>query len=283
MRPSIKALIAGLSACSLGLGVAAIATSSGVSTAAVQHTARTAGMHFASGTAPNLPAPSPKGARPEAGNTVLDSYNWSGYAASSSTDQFFTKVASSWTVTAVTCTPEDRIVSLWVGLDGLSDGTVEQLGTSAQCFEDTPVYYSWYEMYPAGSIEVGSAVQPGDKITASVTRTGTSYVLALTDATTSGNNIHITSTCALTTCSDTSAEVIAERPAYSTGIVPLAQFSPVSFSASSVTGGGTTGSLSAFSASSVDMIDSTDTYFLNTTGALNPTGKAFSDSWVNSY
>jgi hypothetical protein len=283
MRRSIKALIACVSASSIGLGVAAIATSSGVSSLAAQHSVRPAGLHFKSGTAPDLAAPRPTGATPAAANTVDYSFNWSGYADTSTTNHYFTTVSSSWTVPTVTCTPEDRIVSLWVGLDGFSDSTVEQLGTTAQCFEDAPVYYSWYEMYPAGTIEVGSTVKPGDKITASVTRTGTSYVLKLTDPTTSGNNVSVTKTCALATCLDTSAEVIAERPAYSTGVVPLAQFSPTPFTASTVTGGGKTGAITAFTYSPIDMIDSTDTYLLNTTGALNPAGKGFTDSWVNSF
>ena len=52
------------------------------------------------------------------------------------------------------------------------------------------MYYTWYEMYPADSVEVGTGVQAGDAITASVVRSGTSYTLQVTDSTTSGNNIN---------------------------------------------------------------------------------------------
>ena len=119
----------------------------------------------------------------------------------------------------MTCTAEDRITSDWVGLDGFSSSTVEQDGTVSQCFEDQAVYYTWYEMYPAGTIAVGTTVAPGDKISASVSRSGSAYTLALTDSTHSANSFSKHATCATTTCLDTSAEWIAERPAYSIGIV----------------------------------------------------------------
>jgi hypothetical protein len=273
------------SAFGLGAGVAAIAIPSSVAPLAATHTVDSthAARGHLQGTGPNLPA-SPKGLNAASATTTADSYNWSGYADTSTTDQFFSKVQSSWTVTPVTCTPEDRIVAAWVGLDGLSNTTVEQVGVSAQCYEGSAVYFSWWDMFPSGTVTVGTTVQPGDKITASVTRTGTSYALALTDATTSGNNVHIMKTCALTTCTDTSAEVIVERPGFATtGIAPLAQFNPMSFTGTTVTGGGTAGSISSFTDEAIEILDSTSAYTLNTTGALNPAGKGFSDTWSNSY
>ncbi len=124
----------------------------------------------------------------------------------------------------MTCTAEDRITSDWVGLDGFSSSTVEQDGTVSQCFEGRAVYYTWYEMYPAGTIAVGTTVAAGDKIKASVSRSGSAYTLALTDSTRGANSFTRHATCATTTCPDTSAEWIAERPAYSIGIAPEAQF-----------------------------------------------------------
>jgi len=281
-RVTLKTLVVSLSACGLAACLAtAVSLPGSVTTAAGKHGA-VGLIRYQSGTAPNLPAPPPPGA-PTTPTTGY-SYNWSGYAATSSTSHYFTKVVGAWTVPTLACTPEDRIDSLWVGLDGWTNDTVEQDGTSAQCFEGTAVYYSWYEMYPAGTVEVGTTVHPGDKILASVTRTGTSYKMSLLDSTTAGNNIGSTQTCALATCSDTSAEWIVERPAYGTGIVPLAQFSPITFSSSRATGGTiTNGSISQFSATHIEMIDSTDTYNLETTGALNAAGTGWGDSWLNSY
>src|SRR5215472_14797946 len=57
--------------------------------------------------------------------TAAASYNWSGYADTSSTHQAFTKVSGNWTTPSVMCSAEDQITSNWVGLDGFSTSTVE--------------------------------------------------------------------------------------------------------------------------------------------------------------
>jgi Peptidase A4 family len=217
--------------------------------------------------------------------TKADSFNWSGYADTSSTAQFFSSVSGSWTVPAVTCSSEDRLLSTWVGLDGFGTGTVEQDGTTEQCFEHVALYYTWYEMYPAGSVTVATGVQAGDAISASVVRSGTGYTLKVTDSTTSGNNVNQTATCALTTCLDESAEWIAERPSYSTGITPLTQFkTPYSATASAVTGGGTSGNPHTIgSEQEISMIDSTQSYFLATPTSLTNSNTAFTVHWHNSF
>jgi hypothetical protein len=286
VRNSLRAVAACVAACGLGVGIAAVAIPAGVTSVASHPAVGATASRSPNGLGPNMPAPGPHALVSGINTTSASSYNWSGYAAVGPTNQYFTKVVGSWTVTAVTCTPEDRIVAAWVGLDGVTNATVEQLGTTAQCFQGTPIYYSWYEMYPAGSTQVGTTVKPGDKITASVVRTGTSYKLLLTDATTAGNNISLTKSCALATCEDLSAEWIVERPSYaSTGIVPLSQFGTMQFTAASASGGTiTNGPVTAFPTSyQLQMIDGTGTYPLTSIGALNPTGKAFGDKWVDSY
>jgi hypothetical protein len=217
--------------------------------------------------------------------TATTSFNWSGYADTATTAQTFTQVSASWVVPKVTCSPEDRIMSVWVGLDGATNGTVEQDGLGAQCFEGTAVYYTWYEMFPAGTVVIGTTVLPGDHISASVTRTGTSYKLTVTDATTSGNSGTTTKSCALTKCKDQSAEWIVERPAFSTtGIVPLAQYTKVTVTAASVTGAGTSGGITSFTPTDqITMADATSTYALETTSALSGAGTSFSSTWINSY
>ena len=219
-----------------------------------------------------------------ANSSATSSYNWAGYADVSSTHGAFTKVSGAWTVPSVTCTNEDRITSDWVGLDGFSSSTVEQDGTVSQCFENRAVYYTWYEMYPAGTIAVGTSVAPGDKISASVSRSGSAYTLAVTDSTHSANSFSKNATCATTTCLATSAEWIAERPAYSIGIVPEAQFSAVPFSAASETAAGRTSTISGYSGTNYDMttIDATDSYDIATVSGLTG-GNAFKASWKNSY
>jgi len=215
--------------------------------------------------------------------TASSSFNWSGYADTATKHQTFTKVSGAWTTPSVTCNAEDQITSDWVGLDGFNSNTVEQLGTISWCFQGAPTYFTWYEMFPKGTVEVGMALKPGDKISASVTRTNTSYALKLTDSTTAGNNISVTKTCALATCVDTSAEWISERPSFSIGIVPQAHYNAFKITAGSVTANGHTTTIGAGpGVNSVTMIDATQAYNLNTVSALTG-GNAFSTTWKNSY
>ena len=215
--------------------------------------------------------------------TASQSFNWSGYADTSSTHQAFTKVSGNWTTPSVTCNAEDQITSDWVGLDGFNSSTVEQLGTISWCFRKTPTYFTWYEMFPAGTVEVGTTLKPGDKISASVTRTGTSYALKLTDSTHTGNNISVTKTCKLAACLDTSAEWVSERPSFSIGIVPQAHYNAFKITSGSVTANGKTTTIGAGpGVNAITMIDGTQGYNLNTVSALTG-GNSFSTTWKNSY
>jgi len=218
-----------------------------------------------------------------AGTKAVGSYNWSGYADTSTTHQEFTKVSGSWTAPSVTCSAEDQVTSEWVGLDGFTSNTVEQLGTIGWCYKSTPIYFTWYEMYPAGTVEVGQTLQPGDKVSASVTRSGTTYTLKLADATHTGNNISKTATCALTTCLDTSAEWISERPSFSIGVAPQAHYSAFKITNGAEIAGGKSGTIGSFASNdSITMVDATDAYSLNSVSALSG-GNSFSTTWKNSY
>jgi Peptidase A4 family len=217
--------------------------------------------------------------------TATGSYNWSGYADVASTDGTFTKVSGKWTTPAVTCTDEDTITSEWVGLDGYGSATVEQDGTIGWCFEDVPTYFTWYEMYPAGTIEVGTSLEPGDVITASVVATATGhYTLKLTDATNTANSFTEHATCAITTCLDLSAEWIAERPSFSIGIAPLADFNKWKLTLGNETANGTAGTIGSYSSvDSVQSVDATDSYALANPSALSGNNNTFTDTWLNSY
>jgi len=215
---------------------------------------------------------------------AASAFNWSGYADTATKAHTFTKVSGSWTVPSVTCNAEDQITSAWVGLDGFNSSTVEQLGTTSWCYKGKGVYYTWYEVYPKANVhQVSTALKPGDKITASVTRTGRSYAFKLTDSTTSGNNFSATKTCALATCKDTSAEWISERPSFSIGMVPQAHYNAFKITNGSQTSSGRTGSIGAGpGVNAITMIDATQSYNLNTVSALTG-GNSFSTTWQNSY
>jgi peptidase A4-like protein len=161
--------------------------------------------------------------------TNSTSTNWSGYAV---TGGRYTSVSSSWTVPAVSCSGT-AYSSFWVGLDGDTSGTVEQTGTDSDCSGSTPQYYAWYEMYPKFPSNYRDPVTPGDKMTASVTTDGKgSFTLTISD----GGKWTETTTARLKSAKLASAEVIAEAPSSSGGVLPLANFGTVSFSGASANG-----------------------------------------------
>jgi len=250
--------------------------------------------YLSKNTAWNFPTPGhgPRGVTPSTTNAgagakgtgEIGSYNWSGYADTTTTTGAFTSVSGSWAEPVTFCSAEQRLTAFWVGLDGFSNTTVEQLGTLAYCFQGQPYYYTWWEMYPGDSFTVGSTVRPGDLISASVTRSGSSYTLSLTDHTTPGNSFSTVQTCDTSTCLDQSAEWIAERPAFPIGITPLSTFTPWPLFAGQQTANGIKGTIgSGPGATAIQMVDATDTYQLDNVSGLKLGGTSFSASWLNSY
>src|SRR6267154_4262303 len=162
-----------------------------------------------------------------------ESTNWSGYAATTGT---YTSVSATWTEPTGTCSGSAKYSSFWVGLDGYNSSTVEQTGSEVDCSGSTPQYYSWYEMYPAYPVNFSNPVSPGDQFYGSVTfNGGSSYTLVLKDTTKGWSH---TVSKSLSGAANSSAEVIAEAPCCTAtgGILPLAHFSPVTFSSATVNG-----------------------------------------------
>jgi hypothetical protein len=162
-----------------------------------------------------------------------ESTNWSGYAVSG--HGRYTTVSSKWTQPAVDClqTPTGYS-SFWVGLDGDTTNTVEQTGTEADCSSGSPSYYGWYEMYPKFPVNYSDPVAPGDSMRASVTTDGAGrFQLTLADTTKGWTR---TTSARLKSAKLGSAEVIAEAPSSSGGVLPLADFKQVGFSAATVNG-----------------------------------------------
>ena len=213
----------------------------------------------------------------------VQSTNWSGYADYSATTKF-SKVSGSWTEPKGTgCTATTSLAAFWVGIDGFKSGTVEQDGTLIECFQSKLHYFSWWELYPTNSIQVvGQTVKPGDKISASVVKSGTKYALKLTDSTTPANSFSKTATCAAATCVDSSAEWIAEAPSNSSGVLPLTNFGSWSLSKGAVTGGTKSGTISSFPDYEITMVNSSGSATKAKPGPLNSAGNAFKVTWVSS-
>jgi len=184
----------------------------------------------------HLIRPAMHGTAPMAGSgwtrQAAQSTNWSGFAAHS---KKYNKISASWVEPTAHCSGSgSQFSSFWVGLDGFNSGTVEQTGTEVDCRSGSPRYFGWYEMFPAFPVNFSNTVRPGDHFTGSVTFNGSGHFTLVLKDTTRGwsHTVHKT----LSGAARSSAEVIAEAPSSSGGVLPLANFGTVHFSNSKVDG-----------------------------------------------
>jgi Peptidase A4 family len=221
---------------------------------------------------------------------TVESTNWSGYAVTSTIQ--FTGVVGAWTQPAATCARSSTTyASFWVGLDGYSSDSVEQLGTDSDCARGTPSYYAWYEMYPANSVSLSRTKYPvsvGDSLTATVTRTGTSYTLSMSDT---ANSVTKWTFSQAETGSDanSSAEWVAEAPelcnVLGCHLASLTNFGTVSMSGGQAAVGGSNEPISSFtedgSPHEITMVTNAGVTKAQPSG-LSSNGEAFSDTWKHS-
>lgn len=219
------------------------------------------------------------------------STNWSGYAVTGSTDSV-TSVQGSWTVPTATGNRRTTAYSsFWVGIDGFSSNTVEQIGTDSDIRNGRAVYYAWYEFYPNPMYQITAlSISPGDVISATVTYQATSNTFTVSITDTTKTTSWTSSPTAVSGATESSAEWIAEAPSSYFGVLPLANFGKVSFGydSTSVVGtcsatiGTVTGYIGSFG-SAVQEIT-----MVNRRGAvkalpstLSSDGSSFSVTWVN--
>jgi len=210
----------------------------------------------------------------------LASLNWGGYAvcvpqADCSTltgaPAFVTDVKGSWVVPAVqgsygygsgygngygsgtTCPDSQKIwydMADWIGIDGFVSPSVEQTGTSSDCYYGQTYYYAWYEFYPLPSVTISSiTVHPGDTMTAEVSYSGGLFTTTITD--TSTHQSYTSPATAVPGAETDSAEWIAESAAYEVcpvciGFLSLTPVNQVAFSGATATIGGVTNTISGW-------------------------------------
>jgi len=246
------------------------------------------GAFLLPGIAVVIPAVSGVDAGLAATTTKYGSYNWAGYVALS-TNKSVTNVSGTWTQPTVTCGATLQYAVFWVGIDGAVvwklPGTVEQIGTEAECSGGTVSYSAWWELYPLNNIQpIGSfTVKAGDKIVASVAYSSSKFVMSITDGTQS-----FTKTATQSGTLRNSAECIVERPGISSGgsfmFAHLPNFGKMTFSSctatiKSVKGGiGTFTSIAEFTMVSQLAGNAT----LAKPSTLNATNTNFSVTWKKS-
>ena len=188
------------------------------------------------------------------------SVNWSGYAVetnlASPQPYAFTDVQATWVVPSLSPSADSKhnaYSSTWIGLDGDSSKTVEQIGIDQDYINGKAVYTAWYEMYPKSQVNLDLVIQAGDTISAEVKYLGNNtYQLALNDVTSGhSSTIQVESSQPIRS----SAEWIEEA----TGRV--ADFNTVTFTNAQATAtkptGTTTGSISdpAWQTEEITLVD----------------------------
>ena len=216
------------------------------------------------------------------------SLDWAGYAVTGTT---FTTVSGSWTQPSAICTGSKvEQAAFWVGTDGYSesDPTVQQVGTDSDCTKGKgkvkggPSYYAWYQMYPASDVVLSSSVYPvapEDTISASVSLSGSDYVLHIADGT---KWTFSTTQAPSTKPLNSSAEWIAEAPSScskSCKVLPLANFGSLGFSRASVNGEAI--SDPAFTNYQINMTLKNPKRLKAQTSALTGGGSGFTVSWLH--
>jgi hypothetical protein len=236
--------------------------------------------------------PRPKVVRPASGPRAgaFTSGNWSGYVDVANNGVSLRYVTSDFNIPNLNCAstsagPSGAWFSAWTGLDGWTDGTVEQQGIESYCSGSTQGLYVFYEMFPANPV-VFTGAAPGDAVQASTyfnSATGT-YTLSVVDMTQSGAGVTENIKCA-GTCNNSSAEVVSEAPGGGPPQYGLCDFGAVNYTTTGVTSrNGTKGNLATstlWTGNSVTMVASDTHDTLATVGPLQG-GTAFLSRWAAS-
>ncbi len=214
---------------------------------------------------------------------VQSSTNWAGYVGVSNLAQparnSINTVIGSWVAPTITRSLADTYSALWIGIDGFSNGTVEQMGTAHDCINGIVHHYAWFEMYPNKSFAInGFPVQTGDSLSATITYTQNGIFIM-----TIYNNTHhtfVTIPTSYTTALNaqrSSAEWIVEAP-YLKTVLPLSHFDTVHFTNCIATVNGASTPLGTMPVIELIMTDRSGN-IKAMPSALSPDKKSFTVTW----
>jgi hypothetical protein len=211
--------------------------------------------------------------------------NMAGYFAYAPAGETFSAASASWIVPTVDCTGDPNSWAVqWPGVG--SDTSVVQDGTQEGCMGGTPEYFAWYELVGDSAVNSGNSVplstssypvHPGDAISASVSIANSTWTLTVTNHT---EPWVFTFTTPNTSpgLDQSSAQVVVEGPPLTDSAHTLANFTPVSFTASTATLYGQSGPIGSFFPIILNMVNGS-TPRANV-GPLDASGD-FTDSWAS--
>ena len=204
-----------------------------------------------------------------ASGTSDTSLNWSGYGISGAG---MTAVNASWILPHITTSNTLTSDSTWVGIGGITNSDLIQIGTDAFSSGSQINYQVFYEMLPQPPVIVPLTVAAGDSVTASIFETSSSQWALSVMNNTSGQSFQIVVPY---TSTNSSAEWIEEMQSNgNNAFIPLDDFSPIQFSGCSVIQGGVTQNLSQSNAQTISMIDGSNQP-LTTVSVLSVDGAGF--------
>ena len=199
-------------------------------------------------------------------------------------------VYGSWIVPTVSGSSSGQTYSaVWVGIDGSSDSTVEQIGTEQDVVNGTPVYSAWWEMYSTGNQQPAQpissmTIEPGDSITALVQyiTSGTyagDFYLSIVDTSRANDSFSTYESSSATqspSAQRTSAEWIVEAPSVGSGVADLANFGSVTFTNATAVINGVSGPIdsSSWQSEAINMVSSNGVAY-DTTSVLTNSGTSF--------
>jgi Peptidase A4 family len=112
----------------------------------------------------------PRQRRPREGTET--SGNWSGGVVYAPAGQSFQWIEGDWVIPAVDAPTQNEwyYCASWIGIDGDGSGDVFQAGVQSEVYASgssvTPIYYAWWEWFPAYEVEITNfPVSPGDMMT----------------------------------------------------------------------------------------------------------------------
>ncbi len=223
--------------------------------------------------------------------TAVTNTKWSGYVAETNFSDpqanSVSYVTGAWIVPTVTGPSSGAFhSSIWVGIDGYGNNTVEQIGTEQDVVNGTAVYSAWWEMYSTNARQTQQpipwTIRPGDAILAYVQYISSGphanqFLLALIDSTSHHSFIKYASSAQYQNplAQRSTAEWIVEATSVGNKIGPVPDFGSVTFTNASATIDGVIGPInsSSWQSQAVNLIANGGT--VDTTSVLTQAGSSF--------